>query len=575
MKKIYYSAFIIGTMVLANSCAKSFLETKPQATISTDELATPKGVESLLTGAYGLMNGNINGTWGNYSSASSQWLFGEVAGDNAHKGSTSGDQSTMNAIELHSPNSANDQLPAMWNNYFEGVLRCNNTLALLKTVQSGTDASNKLEDDRAKQVEAEARTLRAHYYFFLRRVFKNVPYVDETISTADAVKVSNNVEIYPKIEADLQFAIDNLDYTKPLGEVGRIDKLIAEAYLGKVYLYEQKYAEALTLFKDVIAHKPSLSTMDFRNNFSIAGENGPEAIFVDENVINPDGSGDNANVGDMLSGLYGTAPVSCCGFFLPSIDLVNAFKVDANGLPYLDGSYRNNPYKSDLGLAGAAKTNYAVDQTIAFDPRVDYTVGRRGVPYKDWGIFPGDAWIRDPASGGPFVSKKQMIDKAEWSGNTVSGGEYITALDVNIIRLADVYLMAAECAIETEDLPYALGRVNDVRNRAANLPGLMVNGTPAAEYNVKPYPSFPDADYARSAVRFERRLELALEGQRFFDLVRWGIAKPVLESYMNFEKQYVSASSTITFNPDKDNIFPIPQQELDRAPGALTQNPGY
>ncbi|MCO5235557.1 MAG: RagB/SusD family nutrient uptake outer membrane protein [Chitinophagaceae bacterium] len=574
MKKIYFVC-IAGLGLLAGSCSRSFLETQPQATISTNELATPKGVESLLIGAYGLMNGNINGTWGNYSSAPSQWLFGEVAADNAHKGSTSGDQSTMNAIELHSPNSANDQLPAMWTNYFEGVLRCNNTLALLNQVQAGTDVSNKFDDARAKQIEAEARTLRAHYYFYLKRVFGNVPYIDETMSTADALNVKNDAELYPMIEADLQFAMANLDYSKPLGEVGRVDKLAAEAYLGKVYLYQKKYPEALPLFKDVIDHKGDLTTMDFRDNFSIAGEDGPEAVFVDQNIINPDGGGDNANVGDMLSGFYGSAPVSCCGFFLPSIDLVNAFKVDANGLPYLDGSYRDDPYKSDLGLVGAAKDNYTVDQTIAFDPRVDYTVGRRGVPFRDWGIFPGDAWIRDPASGGPFVSKKQMLDKSEWGGNTVSGGEYITALDVNVIRLADVYLMAAECAVETGDLPYALDRVNDVRNRAANLPGLMVNGTPAAKYSVKPYPSFDNEDYAREAVRFERRLELALEGQRFFDLVRWGTAKTVLESYMEFEKQFVSASATISFNPDKDNIFPIPQQEIDRAPGVLKQNQGY
>lgn len=574
MKKIFFPLAILWGAASISSCNKSFLATEPQATISSAQLLTTKGVEAALTGAYGLMNGNINGTWGNYSSASSQWLFGEVAGDDAHKGSTNQDQSPMNDIELHKPNSANDQLPTMWTNYYEGIARCNNTLSLLKQVQAGT-STDKFSDERAKQIEAEARVLRAHYYFFLRRVFLNIPYIDETITTDAATKVQNNVEVYPKIEADLQFAVANLDYTKPLGEAGRADKLVAEAYLGKVYLYQQKYTDALPLFKDVITHKASLTTMDFRNNFSIAGENGPEAIFVDENIINPDGSGDNANVGDMLSGLYGSAPVNCCGFFLPSIDLVNAYKVDANGLPLLDNSYRTNPYKSDLGLVGAAKTNYAVDQTIAFDPRVDYTVGRRGVPYRDWGLFPGDGWMRDPAFGGPFVSKKQMIDKAEFGGNTVSGGEYITALDVNIIRLADVYLMAAECAIEGGDLQYALDRVNDVRKRAANLPGLTINSTAAAKYNVKPYPSFASADYARSAVRFERRLELALEGQRFFDLVRWGTAKAVLESYMNFEKQFVTASATINYNPDRDNRFPIPQQELDRAPGVLTQNSGY
>lgn len=578
MSKFKY--IIAGCLgVAALSCGKNFLDTKPQATISKDQLTSSKGVESALIGAYGLMNGNISGTWGNYSSAPSQWLFGEVAGDNAHKGSSNQDQSNMNDIELHKPNSANDQLPTMWVNYFEGIARANTTLSLLKALQSGS-SSDKLSDTRAKQVEAEARMLRAHYYFYLWRVFKKLPYIDETMTTEQAKSVKNDTTtVYPKIIADLQFAVANLDYTKPLGDIGRCDKISAESYLGKVLLYQQKYADAFVLFKDVIAQKPALTSLDFRSNFSIKGQNGPEAIFMSEHIINPDGSGDNGNVGDMLAGLYGTAPVSCCGFFQPTIDLVNAYKVDANGLPLLDGSYRTNPYKSDVGLvdkAGdSAKTNYAPDQTLALDPRVDYTVGRRGVPFRDWGMFPGDSWMRDPAFAGPFVSKKQQIDLADFAGNTAAGAAQINSLAVSVIRLSDVYLMAAECAIETGDLEYARARVNDVRNRAANLPALMIKGAPAAKYSVKPYTSFPSADYARNAVRFERRLELALEGQRFFDLVRWGTAKTVLESYQMFEKQFVSASTTISFNPARDNIFPIPQQELDRNPGILTQNSGY
>ncbi|MFT4203069.1 MAG: RagB/SusD family nutrient uptake outer membrane protein [Chitinophagaceae bacterium] len=569
------SLIILGSLLMVLSCGKKFLETEPQATISNTQLVSSNGVEAALIAAYGLMNGNISGTWGNYASAPSQWLFGEVASDNAHKGSSNQDQSLMNDIELHKPNSANDQLPTMWTNYYEGIARCNTTLSLLSELQSG-DSDDKLSDARAQQVQAEAKMLRAHYYFYLWRVFKNIPYIDETMSVDDAKNVKNDTTtVYPKIIEDLQFAVANLDYDKPLGDIGRCDKYAAESYLGKVYLYQKNYAGALTLFKDVIDNKPALTSLDFRNNFSITGQNGSEAIFVSEHIINPDGSGDNANVGDMLAGLYGSAPISCCGFYQPSVDLVNAYKVDANGLPLLDGSYRDNPYKSDLGLAGTAKTNYQVDQTIAFDPRLDYTVGRRGIPFRDWGTFPGDAWMRDPAFSGPFVSKKQQIDKADFTGNVVAGTEAINAMAVNVIRLADVYLMAAECAVETGDLAYALARVNDVRTRAANLPGLTVNGSSAAAYNVKAYTAFSDADYARNAIRFERRLELALEGQRFFDLVRWGIAKTTLESYMNFEKNYVSASSSITFNTAKDNVFPVPQQELDRSSGVLTQNPGY
>lgn len=571
MKNKYFVIILLLSVFVIISCGKSFLETTPKAQITEEQIITTKGVEQALIGAYGLLNGNINGTWGNYSSGPSQWLFGEVAADNAHKGSTNQDQSPMNDIELHKVISTNDNLPTMWRNYYEGIIRCNLTLSLLAKVQAA-DQNDKFSDERATEIQAEARMLRGHYYFFLRRVFAKIPYIDESITnTADAAKVPNNTDVYPKIEEDLKFAVANLSYEKPLGEAGRVDKYAAESYLGKVYLYQKKYAEALTLFKDVITRKPKLMTISFLDNFDVHKENGPGSIFAAQNIINADGSGDNGNVGDMLSGLYGTAPVSCCGFFQPSVDLVNAYKVGANGLPLLDGSYRDNPYKSDLGLTGAAKTNYKVDKTIKFDPRVDYTVGRRGVPYKDWGIFPGDAWMRDPSFAGPFVSKKQMINKADFAGNTASGAEQITSLNTNIIRLADVYLMAAECAVHTGDIPYALARVNDVRNRAAELPPIEVDGSPVAAYNVKPYPSFPNADYAMKAIEFERRLELALEGQRFYDLVRWGIAKTVLESYQDFEKKYVSAAQTITFE-DKDTIFPIPQQELDRAPGILEQN---
>jgi hypothetical protein len=498
-------------------------------------------------------------------------LFGELAGGNAHKGSEPGDQATMLDIERHRAIPVNEHLSSMWNNYYEGITRCNTTLrALYRLQESG---SEKFSAERATEIEAEAKMLRGHYYFFLWRVFKNIPYIDETLLTEEAANVENNVDVLPKIEADFRFAIDNLTPSKPLGEIGRVDQIAAKAYLGKLYLYQGKNAEALALFKDVIASRSDLKDIPYLNNFDVKTENGPEAIFTAQHIINPNGSGDNANVGDMLSGLYGSAPVNCCGFFQPSFDLVNSFRVTANGLPMLDYGYRNDPYLSDFGLSSSEKQNYQVDRSLAVDPRLDYTVGRRGVPYHDWGIFPGDPWIRDAASAGPFVAYKAMINQADFAGNTANGAPYITSLDVNIIRLADVYLMAAEAALDT-DLNYALDRVNDVRIRAAKIPSKEANGTPVAAYNVKPYASFPDRDYAMNAIQFERRLELALEGHRFFDLVRWDNAKPVLESYSQFEGEFLDLNQGISFE-EKNKYFPIPQEQIDRSGGSLTQNPGY
>lgn len=565
IKNIIYPVLIL----LCSACGSDFLERNPQGELTTPQLETPDGVEGVLIGAYGLLNGNVNGTWGNYSSSPSQWLFGEVAADNAHKGSNNGDQPNMNQIELYQVTSTNDNLEVLWNRCYEGIARCNNTLRLLAAVQAGS--GDKLSEARATEIAAEARFLRAHYYFFLRRVFVNIPYVDETVSTADAVLIPNDTEVYPKIEEDLLFAVQNLTPTKPRNQKGRVDKLAAQAYLGKVLLYQKKYGEALPYFEDVIDAKPSIVTMPFTDNFDVTKEDGPETIFAAQHAINPDGSGDNANIGDMLGGFYGNAPVNCCGFFQPTFDLVSSFKVSAAGLPLLDGSYQTNPIKSDFGLTGAAKTNYQVDKTITIDPRLDYTVGRRGVPYHDWGLMAGDSWIRDPAYAGPFVGVKHMIDQAQFTGQAVQGSLQITGLNVNIIRLADVYLMAAECYVDATNLGEAMRLVNLVRQRAALIPGKEIGGTPAAVYNVGQYTSFPNPDYAWNAIRFERRLELALEGHRFYDLVRWGIAKQTLESYSDFEGSLLPAYQNLTFE-DKDAYYLIPQQQIDRSQGALKQN---
>ncbi len=570
MKKNIFYTTLLCSALLATGCGKDFLNKNPQGALSEEQVTNSDGVEANLLGAYGILNGNVSGTWGNYASAPSQWLFGEVAADNAHKGSEETDQPNMNLIELLRPNPANDNLSQMWQVYYEGVLRCNRTMQLLAADQAGPKT---VSATRAVEIQAESRMLRGHYYFFLWRIFKNIPWVDEATTLDEAKLKPNNEDVFPNIIADIQFAIDNLPAAKINGERGRMDKVIAQAYLGKLYLYQGRHELALPLFKEVIGAK-DITSMPFENNFNVETEDGPEALMVSKHAINPNGTGDNANIGDMLSGLYGTSPVGCCGFFQPSIDLVNAYRVDANGLPYLNTQYRDNPYLSDMGLSGAAKANYQVSRTLRVDPRLDYTVGRRGIPYLDYGVMPGDAWIRMATYAGPFVGVKTMINRSQFASHAVPGEPYITGLDVNIMRLADVILMAAECEVELGNLPGALAYVNSIRRRAATVPHKQIGGNDMANYMVMPYPSFPNAEYARNAVRMERRLELALEGHRFFDLVRWGIAKQTLESYSTFEGGHLPAFNGIIYNTH-NAYFPIPQIEIDRSGGALTQNTGY
>lgn len=567
IKYILLSLLICSTF----SCKKEFLALQPQGELTEEQLMSQEGVEGLLIGSYSLLNGNLDGTWGNYGAAPSQWLFGEVASDNAHKGSSTGDQPPMNAIEQHSPTSTNDNLSNIWNRCFEGIQRCNRTLKVLANLQAGS-GSAKFDDARAKEIQGEARLLRGHYYFFLVRIFKMVPYVTEANSGAF---VPNDKDIYPNIVDDLQFAVANLSTTKPKNQKGRVDKYAAQAYLGKVLLYQKKYPEAYDLLNAVILAKPSLVDMPYGDNFDITKEDGPETIMSVQHSVGTDGTGgDNGNVGDMLNFPYGNAPINCCGFFQPTIDLANSFKVNALGLPLLDGSYRTNPYKSDYGLTGTDKTNYAVDKTLPLDPRIESTIGRRGVPYRDWGLMPGDTWIRDASNGGPFLAVKNTIDASQISSGTAPGSSNVTGLNVNLIRLADVYLMAAECAVEKGDLGRALILVNAVRARAAKITPRDINGTPAAAYKVSQYISFPNDTYARNAVRFERRLELALEGHRFFDLVRWGVAKQTLESYFSFEGGYFNYLKGITIET-RDDYFPLPQDQIDRSNGTLKQSPGY
>ncbi|ALL04730.1 hypothetical protein AQ505_04060 [Pedobacter sp. PACM 27299] len=568
MKKINYIIFAI-CMITAAGCSKSFLEKNAQAELIPEQLTTQKGVEALLTGAYGLLNGNLNGTWGNYGAAPSQWLLGEAISDNAHKGSSDGDQPNMTALEIHEANSNNDNLENLWVRCFEGIVRCNNTLKYLALVQA---SDKSFPADRAAEIAGEARLLRAHYNFYLVRVFKNVPLITETTTES---AVDNMKDIYPAIVEDLKFAVANLKPTSPKGEIGRVNQIAAKAYLGKVYLYQKKYLDALPLFNDVIAARPTIESLPFTNNFDVTKENGPEAIFSVQHSVGTDGTGgENGNVGDMLNFPYGSTPISCCGFFQPSFDLTNAFKVTPDGLPFLDGNYRLKPYISDYGMTDAEKLSYVLDRTIEFDPRVDYTMGRRGVEYLDWGIMPGDAWIRGVTIGGPFVAIKNVIKASEIAGNTGPGNPNVTGLNVNIIRLADVYLMAAECEVEAGSLPLAMNLVNKVRARAALLPKKQAVGGNAAVYKVNPYLSFPDQVYGRNAVRFERRMELAMEGHRFYDLVRWGIAKKTMTDYFAFEGTYLKFLTKAVME-DKDEYFPIPQSQIDRSKGILKQNPGY
>jgi hypothetical protein len=332
-------------------------------------------------------------------------------------------------------------------------------------------------------------------------------------------------------------------------------------------MFQRDYTGAKPLLDDIIDKGPYALVSCYHDNFKIATENNSESVFEVQNSVADGGSGQNGNFGDNLNFPYNAGPGGCCGFFQPSQNLVNAFKTDADGLPLLD-TYNNEDVKNDEGLASTAPfTPYEGN----LDPRLDWTVGRRGIPFLNWGIHPGRNWIRDQNFAGPYTSMKYTFYQGENAGaesNTANANNY------RALRYADILLMRAEVAVEENELGLALTIVNEIRDRADNCVVTKADGTPAANYKVGQYTAFPSQEYARKAVQFERRLELAMEGHRFFDLVRWNTAAETLNAYLAKESTKRTYLNGATFEKGKDEYFPIPQTQIDIVgSGILKQNP--
>jgi hypothetical protein len=319
----------------------------------------------------------------------------------------------------------------------------------------------------------------------------------------------------------------------------------------------------------------------YHDNYTIAGNNNDESIWEYQASVNEPGY-ENGNYGDVLNFPYSDGPGTCCGFHQPSQNLVNAFQTDGNGLPLLD-TFNDTNVVSDQGVDS---NQPFTEHTGPLDPRLDWTVGRRGLPYLDWGDHPGKNWIRDQDYGGPYAPIKEVYYEAEEGTGTATSGwtSGATANNVRFIRLGHILLWRAEVAVEENDLTMALNLVNTIRNRAKN--GCWVqeggvrddgsHGDNAANYEIEPYASFPDQAYARKAVRFEMRLEFGMEGNRFFDLVRWGVAAQVLNAYLAKESVFQEYLQGSNFVAGKNEYYPIPQTQIDvLGSDVLKQNPGY
>ncbi|WP_411032205.1 RagB/SusD family nutrient uptake outer membrane protein [Spongiimicrobium sp. 3-5] len=572
MKKVIN--LIIVTAVLFSACNND-LDIPLQDLSGSDVPLNATFINTQVVAAYAMLDGNRDNqnVW---RAAPSNWVYGEVAADGAYKGSDAGDQSEITQFETYDGQVTNSYVDYKWTSIFEGVARVNTAL---NAIAGGLDGGT-LDAADAAGFQGELRFLRAHYHFEAKKMFGNVPFVDETITES----VSNiGVDVWAAIEADFQFAIDNLGVES--ARVGGANSWNAKAYLAKAHMYQLEYAAAKTLLDDVINNGPYMLNVNFHDNFDADTNNSLESVFAVQYAVN-DGSNNssNGNYGDILNHPH-NSPIGagCCGFFQPTHNLVNAFKTDANGLPLFDtfnDTNINNVDPGDTSASGFPDDDAFIEEPGNLDPRLDWTVGRKGIPFNGWGDFPGLAWTRDPSNGGCYVSKK-IVYRADQDGsvNTATGwATTVNAINTNIIRFAELLLWRAEIAASENDLATALTLVDQVRARAANPDTWVKNDddSDAANYVIGLYADnggFPDAAFAEEAILFEYRLETALEGHRFFDLVRRGKAAEVLNAF-------VAGDNTRSYLPgsvytDTDAIFPIPQQAIDLSQGVLEQNPGY
>ena len=562
---------------MVSGCKKKFLELAPQGVYDLASLSNKKGVDGLLINAYATLDGRQD----QQNGGASNWLWGSIRGGDAYKGTEATDMVDANPVMRFEILPSNGQLTNKWTGIWDGVGGANQVLTVLPLAKDIPAAD-------AKQIEGEAKFIRGFMHFEAKKGFNNVPYIDEKVvdfKVPNTDASGNFINIWPQIEADLKFAYDNLDAKRP--HKGRVNKWAAGAYLAKAYMFQNKFTEAKALFDAIIANGVNSEgvkyelTPNYHANFRVTSENNSETVFSIQASYG-DGANTNGNYDNTLNYPHGgdatkDKPGACCGFFQPSQSLVNSFKT-VGGLPELD-TYNNTDVTSDESVTSAQPfTPYAGP----LDPRLDWTVGRRGIPYYDWGLHPGRDWIRVVSYGGPYSPKKNTYYKADIGSlaGTVGWGFANNALNFTPMRFADVLLMAAEAEIEIGSLTTALTYINRVRTRAANSP--VLNGAvPAATYNVTNYTTLGDKVNARKIVRFERKLELAMEGHRFFDLVRWGIADVVLNTEY-FAKENVRRASALAgsvFKKGQHEYLPIPEFAIARSikegKETLKQNPGY
>lgn len=586
MKNIIFIA--VGTLCLITAgCKKDFLDSKPQGTLSEDILESADGVELLVNAAYAALGGPApqdNSVW---VYPATNWSYGEVRADNAYKGGGgTGDVSDIHKMETFAVDPTLGNIDGKWFHLYSSVQRCNSALRVLGKV---TEAQVPQKNIRI----GEMRMLRAHYYFELSRMFNQIPYFDENVAIEDYTKIANNVYTRDQILEMISHELDTASILLPVtqSQIGRVNKYAAMAYEAKVNLYraykqdESSHAvvsvdqallnRVVSLCDSVMNSGKYALLSDFQQLDLLAYENGTESVFTVQYSMN-DGSGSagRINWSNLLNAPQG--PYSGDGFFLPSQNLINAYQTDSDGFPLFDTFNQNNYDVITFNNGVAVNTNVSSN----VDPRLDFVIGRPNIRWKTYTTTPMlYTWVRDNGNYGYHCCKRFFVSPE--SPDMYNGWPWgASGLNWQIIRYADILLWKAEALIESgTDLETARQLINKIRQRAQQSAYVKSWSDPAnyaANYKIGLYPASGwTQEYARKALRFETRLEKAMEGERFFDLVRWGIAADVMNSYIQVEKTSRIYYSGATFHQGRDEYFPISTNQINFSGGLYKQNPGY
>lgn len=572
MKKILYSVLTVLALVGTTSCSDFLDDQKPQGVLDSDMVKDPSNVDNLVISAYAVFT-----TAEDINSSFSMWNF-DVRSDDAYKGGNgTSDGDVFHQLEIEQGVlTTNWNINDMWVRLYNCISRVNSAISVLET----TSDSYQLKAQRL----GEMKFLRAYAHFLLKRLYKNIPFImDANLKQEDYNTLSNtefnNDEGWQQIINDVEYAYNVLPVKQT--DKGRPSKAAAAAFLTKVYLYkayrqDDAASNQVTsinredLLKVIEYSNPDIYSAggfdlepDFHNNFrpETQYENGVESIWAMQYSINDGTKYGNLNwsYGLIVPNIPGVTDGGC-DFYKPSQNLVNAYRTDADGHPFID-TFNNKDY----------------DLTQDADPRLFLTVGLTGLPYEFNSKYMMDAsatWSRSNGLYGYYVTLKQNVDPD--CGYLVKGSWWGTPMNRIVFRYADVLLERAEAYAQLNETGEAIKLVNKIRLRAKQSTGMIANypSDYGVKFNISTYNGSYSQEDALKIVKMERRLEMGMESERFFDLVRWGEAEKVLNRYFAEETNNCSIYGDAHFTADKNEYLPIPFSQVAASDGHYTQNIG-